>query len=264
MAPPTSQRRESPQPSETPTPSNLPSDDPSNNSDGESGEKPVREKLRDTTIAGQSSKEEAPSASESQTREANEPATTTHTSGRLRRKRSIEDVEGADKDAGAVERPRHVRKLSNDTAPASESTSEEAMGDAPATANGSNVQRVATPDLPADPMDEEEQKAGLKSPNGKRTRDQVLQDEEVSTNSRTTSVGVTGVSQEEKDVGSKKMDSEEERKIKGSRDSGSPQPSSVNEGSERSTSDTQVTKVYNSHSMCDDGRANPECIDPSF
>jgi len=236
MTPPSIKRRESPQPSER---------NSQNNSDGESGEKPVREKLRETSIAGQTKEEEATPAL------ANGPAVTDR--GGLRRKRSIEAVESADNHEAAVGSERHVRKRSREATPGFDvaaptaSVVEAQMKDAPAEQansswlNGSGGRRSATPDGENDPLDEEQLKSGMTSPKNKRTRDQVLQDEKASAKSGE-AIPVAVVLKEEMRLGSKVADLDE-RRTKRSRDSGSPQASGITDDDKPQPSATKVTQT---------------------
>lgn len=231
----------------------------SNNSDGESGEKPVREKLRDTKIEGQTIEEEI-SADASLNDGVDKPEATTDASGnrQLQRKRSIEDVEGASQDADKVESGRHVRKRSREAIPGSDipivpSTSEEKMDNAPAEkssirlVNGSK--RSATPDTASDPMDEEK-KSGLTSPKNKRRRDEFLREDEETKVSSGEVIPVlsTAVVQEEQKAGSDKTDSDEERKTKRSRDSSSP-PSAKREENVPPKADPVAAKVSRALSL---------------
>jgi Ran-binding protein 3 len=164
MTPPTSMRRESPQPSGA-TP---PSDEPINTSDNESGgEKPVREKLRDTRIANQANEEDMTTSPGS-------------SAGRLRRKRSLEDIQDdEDNDEELGKLGKHARKRSRSATPEDKMDSVE-EGTPQVVTNGSRDRRSITPELSSGKA-EETQPAGLASPKNKRTRDQVSKDEEGAT-----------------------------------------------------------------------------------
>jgi Ran-binding protein 3 len=234
-------RRESPQPSSDRSSASAPAaNNPENhNSDGESEEKPVREKLRDTTIAGQSTGEQA--TSEVQMIESEQPSDTAKLSadrGRPRRKRSREDLQDEDGDEEIVDTARHVRKRSREAIPGSDvpipsHAAEESMGDSPSAtlnvlSNGTE-QRSATPESSSDRMEDGEREAELTSPKNKRTRDQVLRDEEASTSSgKALPSGSASVTKSEKNAGADKLGLNEERKVKRSRDSSSPHASAAN------------------------------------
>jgi Ran-binding protein 3 len=233
-------RRESPQPSSDRASASDPlSSDPLNNSDGESGEKPVREKLRDTTIAGQSKGKH--DAAEAHTVDSDESAAAAESGsdrGRLPRKRSRDDLESTADNQDAEDGRRHVRKRSREAIPGSDihvptNTGEEAMEDASSDvpnglANGTKEPRSHTPETSSDPMEDDER--GLTSPKNKRTRDQVLRDEEASTNfAEPLPLGTAAVRKEDHTLGSDKTDSDDERKVKRTRESCSPHASGANE-----------------------------------
>jgi Ran-binding protein 3 len=255
MTPPTSMRRESPQPSEAISSSDRMAGDSPNPSDGESGEKPVREKLRDATIGGQARKEEAPGSAHVKTSNSDEAdgKVTGNGQGRMRRKRSFEDVDADDGDVESVDPSRHVRKRSREAISGSDipiTSTSASSSDAPlqnisTSTNGSRKDRTGTPDTSSDPMDEEElQKAGLTSPKNKRTRDQVLREEEASANTvEALPTSVAAVIQEEQNLGSEKTDSDEERRTKRSRDSGSPQAAGQTEFALPAKAEASATKV---------------------
>jgi Ran-binding protein 3 len=116
-------------------------------SDNESGgEKPVREKLRDTSIAG--------------------------ARGRLQKKRSLEEIQGDDDaEEQQKEGARHVRKRSREAVPGAD------VEIAAPTPNGAREARPATPNASIETTDEEmEVQSGLTSPKNKRTRDQVVEE----------------------------------------------------------------------------------------
>ncbi|KIW05937.1 hypothetical protein, variant [Verruconis gallopava] len=138
MSPATGTRRESPTPSADPT--NVPVEEDISRSDNESGgEKPVREKLRETSIA--------------------------NTRGRVQKKRSLDELHAADDDTDdAREGTRHVRKRSREAVPGADVEVEEP-------ANGARSERSGTPDTAAERTNEELQ-SGLTSPKGKRSRDE--------------------------------------------------------------------------------------------
>ncbi|KAF2433595.1 hypothetical protein EJ08DRAFT_60568 [Tothia fuscella] len=248
MTPPTSMRRESPQPSEpSSSMASRMADDSPTHSDGDSGEKPVREKLREATIGGQTKEEkleeeEETSRTRMHTSDSDEPEakSTSGDRGRLRRKRSFEDVEGEDDDGDvAAGSTRHVRKRSREAVSGSDvpvpvpvpvtstttSTGPTNEQHTSMTINGSTEKRAGTPELMADPMEEEDHKAGLTSPKNKRTRDQVLREEEASANVEAVTTDDAATETENQKQESEKTDSDIERRTKRSRDSGSPQAS---------------------------------------
>lgn len=205
MTPPsTSMRRESPQPSGQA----LPSDEPINTSDNESGgEKPVREKLRETRIANQAMDEDM-------TTSPGSPA------GTLRRKRSLDDVND---DEDNVEEPgkpgKQARKRSRSNTPDDKMDSIE-DGAPQTSSNGSRDRRSLTPELSSGKA-EEAPPAGLASPKNKRTRDQVLKDEEgVTTPSSDGSLATRAADKDNKLPG-------DDRQTKRHRDSGSPEPTAA-------------------------------------
>lgn len=197
----TSMRRESPQPSGQ----SPPSDKPVNTSDNESGgEKPVREKLRETRIANQVMEEDRNASPGS-------------SGGNLRRKRSLDDIQD---DEDTVEEPgkpgKQARKRSRSNTPDDKMDSIE-DGAAQTTLNGSRDRRSLTPDLSSGRA-EEANPVGLASPKNKRTRDQALKDEEgVPTPSSNGSLTTRAEDQENKLP-------DEDRQAKRHRDSGSPEP----------------------------------------
>jgi hypothetical protein len=214
-------RRESPQPSKRPSVTSRASQESFTTSDNESGgEKPVREKLRDTSIAAPNKDEEAPTSGSD--------------ASRLRRKRSIEDVEGELEDAGSGDSVRHVRKRSRGNTPEDkmETTTEVAE---PTHTNGTRGHRSTTPDVECDRM-VEEQKAGMASPKNKRTRDQVLQEEEASSGESASAAASVGDKEGTAKTG-------EERQTKRHRDSGSPQPQAPIELVSKLKSDAHAPKV---------------------
>jgi Ran-binding protein 3 len=243
MAPATSKRRESPQPSSDRASTSDPAvGDIHSNSDGESGEKPVREKLRDTTIAGQSKEEQGSSGAH--TIDIDEPAATSESSddrGRLRRKRSRDDLERGNDEQEGTDTIRHVRKRSRETIPGADvpvhsAAAEASMEDAPSSttngiANGAKRQRSATPGTSSDPLEDAEHDGGLTSPKNKRTRDQVMKEDEASGSLGNAALSdYVAVGKEEQATTSDKTDSNEERKVKRSRDSSSPHASGSYEG----------------------------------
>jgi Ran-binding protein 3 len=199
MTPPTSMRRESPQPSGAAPPP----DGPSNTSDNESGgEKPVREKLRDTSIATQAMEEDA--------------AASGSDGGRLRRKRSHEDIQGdEDNDEEPGKPGKQPRKRSRSNTPDDKMETTENVSSHIVT-NGSRQRRSLTPELSSSRADEAE--AGLASPKNKRTRDQVLRDEE-----NASSESGDGTESADKD---NKLPGDD-RQTKRHRDSGSPEPATT-------------------------------------
>lgn len=194
-------RRESPQPSgQAP-----PSDEPINTSDNESGgEKPVREKLRETRIANQAMEEDMNASPGSSV-------------GKIRRKRSHDDVQD---DEDNVEEPgkpgKQARKRSRSNSPDDKMDSVE--DGAPQTiSNGSRGRRSLTPELSSGRA-AVAHPAGLASPKNKRTRDQALKDEEgVPTPSSDGSLATRTADQDNKLPG-------DDRQTKRHRDSGSPEP----------------------------------------
>jgi hypothetical protein len=214
-------RRESPQPSGAAPPS----DEPINTSDNESGgEKPVREKLRDTRIANQAMDEDTTSPGSS--------------AGRLRRKRSLEDIQDdEDNDEELGKLGKHARKRSRSNTPEDKMDSVE--DDTPqVVTNGSRVDRSLTPELSSGRADEA-QPTGLASPKNKRTRDQVSKDEEgATTGSGDGSLATRSADKDNKLPG-------DDRQTKRHRDSGSPEPATVQGTTKVSFSmfvDTYVTQ----------------------
>lgn len=205
MTPPsTSMRRESPQPSGQA----LPSDEPTNTSDNESGgEKPVREKLRETRIANQAMEEDMNTSPGS-------------SAGKLRRKRSLDDVQD---DEDNVEEPgkpgKQARKRSRSNTPDDKMDSIE--DGAPQTiSNGSRDRRSLTPELSSGRA-EETHPGGLASPKNKRTRDQVLKDEESAPTPSSDGSLATQVADKDNKLPG------DDRQSKRHRDSGSPEPAAA-------------------------------------
>ncbi|QDS69471.1 hypothetical protein FKW77_006301 [Venturia effusa] len=197
-------RRESPQPSgEAP-----PSDEPVHNSDNDSGEeKPMREKLRDTRIANQAIGEDITTS----------PASST---GRLRRKRSLDDVSDQEDDGEESGKPgKHPRKRSRSNTPDDKMDSIE-DGAPQAIPSSPRDRRSLTPELSSGRA-EEAHPTGLASPMNKRTRDQVSKDEEgVSTALSDDSLATRTAEGDNKLPG-------DDRQTKRHRDSGSPEPAAV-------------------------------------
>jgi len=198
-------------------------------SDNEGGEKPVREKLKQTTITNPTSSQIAnkvdvtshpTSVADSDLPSESTPpsAASDSNEGKVRRKRSFEDVDKDEEmDADVKDTPsRHVRKRSRDsdkkspdvTAPVEEKK-DHAM-------NGSVSKGAQTP-----PQDDKAEEAAaselLKSPKGKRNREQFLEDDE---EQHITSINHTVAATSEKS-GSEtgKNDDGEERGAKRPRDS---------------------------------------------
>jgi Ran-binding protein 3 len=188
-------RRESPQPSGATPPS-----EPINTSDNESGgEKPVREKLRDTRIANQAMEDDTTSTGSS--------------AGRLPRKRSLEGIQGDENNDEEPGKPgKHARKRSRSNT--LEDKMDSVEDDTPQTvANGSRDPRSPTPPELSSGRADEAQPAGLASPKNKRTRDQVSKDEESA---------VTGLATQSPQKDNKLPG--DDRQTKRHRDSGSPEP----------------------------------------
>jgi len=206
MTPPTSMRRESPQPSSASTA--PPSDELNNGSDNESGgEKPVREKLRDTSIATQAMEEDANALSGD--------------GARLQRKRSYEDIQDdvEDKDEEAGKPGKQPRKRSRSNSPEDKMESVEKAPQQVIT-NGSRDRRSLTPELSSSRADEAQQ-AGLASPKNKRTRDQVLRDEEYASSAS----GDATLTSESAEKDNKLPG--DDRQTKRHRESGSPEPATA-------------------------------------
>lgn len=194
-------RRESPQPSGAAPPS----DEPINTSDNESGgEKPVREKLRDTRIANQAADEDMTTSPGS-------------SAGPLRRKRSLEDIQDDEDNDEELGKPgKHARKRSRSNTPEDKMDSVE-DGTPQVVTNGSRDHRSLTPELSSGGA-EEAHPAGLASPKNKRTRDQVSKDEEgVISASDNGPLATRAAYKDNKLPG-------DDRQTKRHRDSGSPEP----------------------------------------
>ncbi|TID23601.1 Ran binding protein 1 [Venturia nashicola] len=210
MTPPsTSMRRESPQPSGQVPPSNGPTNTSDNESGESGGEKPVREKLRDTRIANQAMEEDMNKSPGS-------------SAGKLRRKRSLDDVQD---DEDNVEEPgkpgKQARKRSRTNSPDDKMDSIE-DGAPQIISNGSRDRRSLTPELSSGRA-EEVHPVGLASPKNKRTRDQVLRDEEgAHTPSGDDSLATQAIDTANKLSG-------DDRQTKRHRDSGSPEPAAAQE-----------------------------------
>ncbi|KAF2836029.1 hypothetical protein M501DRAFT_280467 [Patellaria atrata CBS 101060] len=202
MSPPTAQRRGSPQATEKRPPDDQPVMEgttkraPSTNSDSE-GERPVREQMKNTTIAGSQADTSVDNMSEGSdngviqaTIEVNESQKVESSDrGRLRRKRSIQDIEGEQlEDTPAPKANRHLRKRSRDIQagetdfdairrvtsphPPPNEAEETSMEDAvEPTINGTGGNRSNTPD-------KDSSKASSSSPGHKRSREEYLEDEQ--------------------------------------------------------------------------------------
>jgi hypothetical protein len=144
MTPSTSRRRESPQASGSSDPALLAND--------EGDEKPVREQLRDTDIH-----DEAPGV-------------------QIRKKRSFEDVEHEQEEAEPDKPGKQARKKSRSSSPQDKMETSDHVEPKTLT-NGNSHRRSLTPELPSGPLEQAEE-AGFASPKNKRTRDQVLQEED--------------------------------------------------------------------------------------
>lgn len=198
-------RRESPQPSSGAAP---PSDEPTYTSDNESGgERPVREKLRETRIATQAMEEDRNTSPGS-------------SAGRLRRKRSLEDVQDAEDNVEEPGKPgKQARKRSRSNTPDDKMDSVEGST-TQIVSNGFRDRRSLTPELSSGRA-EQAHPTGLSSPKNKRTRDQVLKDEEsVHTTTREGSLATRSAETDNKLPG-------DDRQTKRHRESGSPEPATA-------------------------------------
>jgi Ran-binding protein 3 len=198
-------------------------------SDNEGGEKPVREKLRKTTInpgaAGSKSQTSAtdPTASAS---DADDEASGDRMDGRARvrlaRKRSLDDMDhSSDVDNDRRDGPtfnRHIRKRSRDTD--SDDAERASPPGKPGSDSSDSVEpRPSTPDERMDTNAVEQQ---LTSPKGKRNREQFLKDNEESEIHTLDMVATKPANvQELAAVGAKLRDDNEERGAKRQRDGAS-------------------------------------------
>jgi Ran-binding protein 3 len=206
-------------------------------SDNEGGEKPVREKLKQTTIANPDNthvtSHPASDADAAKTTEISQPTITNNEAGdRLRRKRSFEAVETADVDVESAAKPaRHARKRSRDN----DSNPPEKSNDS--ATNGSASKRATTPPRHSRPDDILASEL-LKSPKGKRNREQFLKDgQEDKASSINHAVAPTS---EKSGSESGKNDNGEERGAKRPRDGGKTATEEKKKAGESKEKSTQV------------------------
>ena len=238
----------------------------------ENSERPVREKLKNTSIATATAQEpQSPSTINSDTAMANDESTKLSDStiekgptenNSLKKKRSFEDVEAADSSQDRSAHPeKHVRKRSRSREPEksedaiSKDSEEQPYGSGTdalvehTAANGSEevqmvqAERSSTPAAETDAMIEDN-KDSLTSPKNKRSREEFLEDhaqDKVGSSRGHEKEKATSGTDVKKPAGDKGTPSGEP-KSKRHRDSNSPQPDDAHQETEAETK-VSTTKV---------------------
>ncbi|KAF2237013.1 hypothetical protein EV356DRAFT_512286 [Viridothelium virens] len=252
----------------------------------ENGERPVREKLKNTSIAATISDPGSPPEPDLDTAMANDDSTKSSNMitgsepkerGSLKKKRSFEDVEAADNSQDHSKHPeKHVRKRSRsrepespeeDSAPQDAKMSPNTSG-ADASAensdqNGSKEAQMVQDKQPSTPSAEAEEnmqdsKEGLTSPKNKRSREEFLEDHAED------KVEPTGESEKKNiasDINLEDLENDKgtpsgEPKSKRHRDSSSPQPEDA-KSIAKSETETTATKVPTSSGFADTSASSP-------
>lgn len=201
------------------------------NSDNEGGEKPVREKLKATTIAGQpqdtgdsevdmgNTEDGVQPPGDRKTGESDAHSGSDSDRGRLRRKRSFDDIDGDQRPEKTPEKPeRHTRKKSRDIKTGEMEQYRKSSGE-------SSVSRIdehdgdqpmkSTEERPTTPSDAASKVEGMISPKTKRSRKEYQESENIVPEAEMLPSSVVPVADSKSDVA-------EGRQPKRHRDSNSP------------------------------------------
>ncbi|KAL9090473.1 MAG: hypothetical protein Q9165_005234 [Trypethelium subeluteriae] len=252
----------------------------------ENGERPVREKLKNTSIAATTSDPGSPPEPNPDIAMANDDSTKSSNMvtgseqkepGSLKKKRSFEDVEAADNSQDHSKHPeKHVRKRSRSREPGS-SEEDSASQDAEkspntsganasaenANQNGSKETPMVKDKRPTTPPAEVEEymqdsKEGLTSPKNKRSREEFLEDhaegkaEPTKESEKKNIASDSNLGNLESDKGTPSG----EPKSKRHRDSNSPQPEDAKPVA-KSESETAATKAPTSRGFADTSESSP-------
>ena len=162
----------------------------------ENSERPIREKLKNTSIAAAAQNPKSPLSLTSDTTMTDDDSpimanatveTRQKESGSLKKKRSFEDMEAADNsESASVHTEKHVRKRSKSSEPEDSDgeptdTTETGTSTQHAIANGSKDKQTAQAQQPSTPTRDTEASSrdtidNLASPKNKRSREEFLQD----------------------------------------------------------------------------------------